>query len=435
MNEFIYPSNLYDLVKSRWSKISHTGEELLPMPDEDDFNEILNVVYHASFLTEERRRIWFRVTYLSPEALEKGSVVNADDIRTIKFDNPRIFGVSELSKLAPAADPTQVLIAVFSFGTELKIWGLLETGTEWWDLGRHEASHARTPPNTFTVSSKSPGQVTVSRSGEIIITLNQGKIVESSAAVLVQGPVADFLKAGAQKLQREFLRRLKEEEGDLNKESDFSDFKYITFFERILNRIREKFHGGTLIIIPDEISTDDVRFKDSFIIKYPCQHSSLDILADEQVQDDLLNGLLSKLTFDNEISYDEFSEYRSREWKLEEAQEGVKRAAWFISSLSAVDGAVIITDSLRLIGFGVEITAVSPNLKTVKVITDFTTNVGEIRSIEHFGTRHRSAFRFCSNVENSVAFIVSQDGEIRVTKRVGSELLVWSNINVTSSGF
>src|SRR5271157_1272968 len=148
MNEFIYPSNLYDLVKSRWSKISHTGEELLPMPDEDDFNEILNVVYHASFLTEERRRIWFRVTYLSPEALEKGSVVNADDIRTIKFDNPRIFGVSELSKLAPAADPTQVLIAVFSFGTELKIWGLLETGTEWWDLGRHEASHARTPPNT-----------------------------------------------------------------------------------------------------------------------------------------------------------------------------------------------------------------------------------------------------------------------------------------------
>jgi hypothetical protein len=188
-------------------------------------------------------------------------------------------------------------------------------------------------------------------------------------------------------------------------------------------------------MIPDEMSADDTRLKDRVNIKYACQYDTLSILAKKQVNDSLLNNLTTKIGKEDKISKNEFVSYSFRESRQEKEEEEVKRAVWFISSLSAVDGAVIITDRLRLLGFGAEIIAISQSLQAVKVVTDFANNVGENVNIEHFGTRHRSAFRFCSSLENSVAFIVSQDGEIRVAKRVGPEVVVWSNINVTSSGF
>jgi hypothetical protein len=69
------------------------------------------------------------------------------------------------------------------------------------------------------------------------------------------------------------------------------------------------------------------------------------------------------------------------------------------------------------------------------MITEFRKGIGEFRDIEFFGTRHRSAFRFCSSLEDSVAFIVSQDGETKVAKRVGSEVILWTNIDVGALGF
>lgn len=121
--------------------------------------------------------------------------------------------------------------------------------------------------------------------------------------------------------------------------------------------------------------------------------------------------------------------------ELEEAEEKVKHAASFLSSLSAVDGAVVITDRLRLLGFGAEIIAISPSLKNVRVITDYRENESEYRDIELFGTRHRSAFRFCSSLEDSIVAVVSQDGEIKVAKRVGSDVVLWPNVSVALLGF
>ncbi len=69
------------------------------------------------------------------------------------------------------------------------------------------------------------------------------------------------------------------------------------------------------------------------------------------------------------------------------------------------------------------------------MINNFEKNIGDYKNIELFGTRHRSAFRFCSSFDESVAFIVSQDGEIKIAKRVGSEVILWSNINIGSLGF
>lgn len=437
MVSFTYPADLYDSIKAKWNKKIWKKETIPPLPDKDVFQKIIDVVYHASFLTEERRRIWFRVVYASQKSMEQESKRRLRYFRIIKFDKPRIFNVNGLVKLAPAADPTQVLIGVHQNKLkELKIWGLIEAGTSWWDFQRHETSGAHPPPNAFTVSSMRPGQISISRRGFLVLILDYGKIIESSYGVFYQGLVADFLEKGARKLYKDVCKRLKRECYDPEGHDDDYPKRFYRFFlERILNRIRERFHGGTLIMIPDEIDINDTRLRDRVVIKYPCHYDSWESLIYELIKHSDFYDLYFKLRDKRQITQDEFLQSHVEEMNYEEAEEMVKRAAGFLSSLSAVDGAVVITDKLRLLGFGAEIIASSPSLNKVKIITDFQKNIGEYKDIEHFGTRHRSAFRFCSSFEDSVAFIVSQDGEIRVAKRVGPEVILWSNINVGTLGF
>lgn len=442
MGNFTYPPNLYNEVKARWKKSIYEEEKVPNLPDKETFNRIVDVVYHASFLTEEKRRIWFRVTYASKDFIMKAAKKRtpsetSERYKISSFDRPRVFNVSEIVKLAPAADPTQVLIGIFENDEkEMEIWGLIEAGTSWRKFVRHEASSAFPPPHSFTVSSKNPGQIIISRMGFIQLILEQGRIVESSSGVFHNGPVAEFLKRGAKKLCKELCNRVKRKCWDSSDpENEMPKGFYIEFVENILERIREKLHGGTIVMVPDEIDVDDTRLQDRIVVKYPCSYGALELIINALIAKKNYKDMDDKLWHKEKISLRQYRRSKRYIQSSENAREMLESAASFISSLAAVDGAVVLTDRLRLLGFGAEITAISPRLNQVKVITDFEKNVGENKSIELFGTRHRSAFRFCSSFEDSVAFIISQDGEIKVTKRVGPDVVLWLNINVRSLGF
>lgn len=49
-------------------------------------------------------------------------------------------------------------------------------------------------------------------------------------------------------------------------------------------------------------------------------------------------------------------------------------------------------------------------------------------SVDNYGTRHRSAFRFSSSLDDSVAFIVSQDGGVKARKGVQDKVFLWPDI-------
>ncbi|MBV7543590.1 diadenylate cyclase [Acidovorax sp. sic0104] len=108
--------------------------------------------------------------------------------------------------------------------------------------------------------------------------------------------------------------------------------------------------------------------------------------------------------------------------------EALKDAVRFIASLSAVDGALVITDRFRVLGFGAEVIAQSPTLRDVQIAMNPEATTKQPVSIETYGTRHRSAFRFCSTYEDGIAFIVSSDGGVKATKRIGSEVLLWPEV-------
>ncbi len=437
MTNFIYPAELYHTAKERWNK-GFFAKLKKDLPDREIFKELVETAFHASFITEEKRRISFRVIYTTKKEIEKRKLDSRSQ-EIIEFETPRKFGVGELVKLAPATDPTHVLIGVQNAknSSALEIWGLLESGTSWWDFTRHEADSAtHLPPDGLILSSQGPGQVSLSRIGFPIATLNQGKI-GFSPHVLWQSPIVDFLSGGQKSLYTEVCTRLKRdkyESSDYASDDDYPENCYLYFLERLFNRIREKGHGGTVIIIPDKIKTEDTRLQDRIRIKYLCSYDAfapiVQVLEWHSKYYDAYFGFDKRKT----ITKKEFRNYIHAKNMLEEAEENVKRAASFLSSLSAVDGAVVITDKLRLLGFGAEITAVSPSLKRIKVMTNCLKNESEHRDIELFGTRHRSAFRFCSSFEDSIAVVVSSDGDIRVAKRIGSNVVLWPSVSVTILG-
>ena len=115
---------------------------------------------------------------------------------------------------------------------------------------------------------------------------------------------------------------------------------------------------------------------------------------------------------------------------VEDVEKALTDSVKFVASLSGVDGAVLITDKLRVLGFGCEVIAQSPSLEFARLSSRARVTGKKNIPIESYGTRHRSTFRFCSSFEESLAFIVSQDGGVKAVKRVGADLVLWPDINI-----
>jgi hypothetical protein len=93
-------------------------------------------------------------------------------------------------------------------------------------------------------------------------------------------------------------------------------------------------------------------------------------------------------------------------------------ATRFVAQLSGCDGAIVISDDLRLLGFGAEIR--SEFMRGWNVVESFddlsTMSNNDVRSldIEQFGMRHRSAIKLVSQVPTYHVLVISQDGPISV---------------------
>jgi len=97
-------------------------------------------------------------------------------------------------------------------------------------------------------------------------------------------------------------------------------------------------------------------------------------------------------------------------------ERGLARAVGLVSSLAAVDGAVIVSRDLQIMAFGKEIVGVeNQGVDEVRILLHPRLHEPfEVRPLESFGMRHRSAIRFCLAVPGSIAFVASQDGGVRV---------------------
>ena len=99
-----------------------------------------------------------------------------------------------------------------------------------------------------------------------------------------------------------------------------------------------------------------------------------------------------------------------------------------ISGLSQVDGAVVLTDTLDIVGFGAEIGGELLPVQRVAHAQDLLGISREWVRADRVGTRHRSAYRLCQAVPEALALVVSQDGGLRVIHWQNDAVTYWAQV-------
>jgi len=209
---------------------------------------------------------------------------------------------------------------------------------------------------------------------------------------------------------------------------------YIGFIESLILRVRKFGHGGAIIFIQQGESPD---IGELIAKKLSIKYSALY----EGVRDALVNDFLLTLKqcYDAEIlkqgkvenSGKLFHENTMREFEIQQNRQLITDAMFVFASASSVDGAVILSDHLDMIGFGAEI--ITKDDETMKVFeaNDFDGAMTKQLDPLDFGTRHRSAFRLCWAMPLACAVVCSQDGGVRCILRDDDRVLCWSNVQLT----
>ena len=434
-----YPTSLRKPLIDRIKQVRKRGWRCKPerVPNAKTFQLLVDLAFQASLLTEEQRRPGFRLLYCSPEDLRSDEVPAPlqNRSRVISMPSPRPLTASELNRIAPAADLTRLLVCVHpeNKSNSLCIWGLLDVGDNWWKFVHHEASSGRIPPNFLTIASTAPGELSFSMQGAILLVWKNGVLYNPSSNPIWSGPMSDYFEPSRKYLYDEVLRELKTDKFDKDRSDDEYPLRFYNFFlERILYSIRHLGHGGTVIVVPREIGVDDPRLTDRISLKYATNYDyAWDSLVRSLVKYRYYFDLHFRLTKEKDtLSTADFHRHTMLEHERTNAEEDNQDIAKSIASLTSVDGVVVMTTRFEVLGFGGEIVAASPTLRSVTVASDDRRPI----PIESFGTRHRSAFRFCSSFEDSAAFIISSDGGVKAAKRHGRELLFWPDINQGAFG-
>jgi hypothetical protein len=403
------------------------------LPAKAAFDEIIDVCYHASMLTEEGRPTVFRVVFLDSQS--PISPTHNDDVPAVMrylLKDPVPFTPGELRRLAPVVDPRRVLIAVEQSAGQLQIYSLVDIGMALWEMARHERIMGHSSPDALIVMSTRPGELSISRGDRPVLRMRDGGIVTAAQSVFLKGPIAGFFDAAWDVFIRNACQLSGIDQDPA--EDDGLSFAHHSFIESVLLYTAELKHGGTLLFVPEEITYEDPRLLSRVSIKY--------VLPSMQPRDALVsamagrlkhNALADKLHNRRTVKAEELEELDHLAWDQQNREDTARDAARFIASLTAVDGAVVLTDTLRIIGFGAEVTASFPGGDTVHVAhTAEATETKEVRFAE-YGTRHRSAFRFVASMEPSVGFIMSQDGGVKAVKQVGSKLVMWPYFQIGST--
>ena len=158
-------------------------------------------------------------------------------------------------------------------------------------------------------------------------------------------------------------------------------------------------HGGAFVIVPD-VATAPVHPKyrlQPFDLGKKLRQAWLSLCGVWR----LLKGPTDRLV-------DLLDEKRRRIHKLCSASRS-------IGQLSATDGCVLFDRTLTLHGFGgsIEVRDAPPK-KCILVRGDAQTECSEEDLLRPLGHRHRSAYNLCKEVPNSLAFVISQDGDLRL---------------------
>ena len=194
----------------------------------------------------------------------------------------------------------------------------------------------------------------------------------------------------------------------------------------ILSKVCNARHGGTFLVVPKIVDVSEpIRFK------YPLHSDRLHAAIQKRAsfEPGLSNPLYRKKMEGSVLDNAHFSE------------RNLARTSDLVASFAAVDGAVVLQRDLTLLGFGAEILLTESPAENELVECHRHPDKPYHKPLSSFGMRHRSAYRFCQKVKGAIAFVVSQDGDLRVFCDIGDKVILfegptpedWVSSHVTSN--
>lgn len=318
-----------------------------------------------------------------------------------------IADVDTLRRLWPAAAYPECALRVAEDGGELTCQGIDVVGEMGHDtlLGRPEIVGDEPPSEALSLTVERPGHLVVGcitgayeLRGAKIRQLAPWSLVTQARQLTKDAAVAVAAHVGA----------LSKEEALLFGGSDSCLQRMVeVVWSQVLSSAIRARHGGTFIFLPQHSKDDRMQDVDHAGIKLKHLTGAFDL--GKEVSEHWKSCM--------DVCAD--TERPSRDSRLDRARRTRHRLftkARALANLSFVDGCVVLNRSLAVLGFGGKIRAsYDPMIDSTRSVRNAVTMEeipeGEIRA---YGTRHQSAIGFCQRNPGSLAFVISQDGDLRL---------------------
>jgi hypothetical protein len=120
--------------------------------------------------------------------------------------------------------------------------------------------------------------------------------------------------------------------------------------------------------------------------------------------------------------------YQAQHAKLERSVVAVEHELHFLADLSAVDGAIVMTDRFEVLGFGAELMVGGAPASDILVHGHDWASEPSSKRLDESGMRHRSMYKYVAANPAATGFVISQDGHIKGVNVSDNRVHVWTDL-------
>ena len=367
MNEI---ETFVDAVFQRYEFFQDRLEEEQQLPSREVLINVCRVLRNVSTMREEHRYPVFRVCFIRPDSELLDAYLYA---HVLLFEKPIPFREKELHRLAPALNADLSFLMLDVSGPEYTAVGILSAYTTWERIMTKEISTGNRMPQIPNLLIRAPGELEACLGESPLVRYRSGSCVFYRTDTFTKTPVAEVLRSG----------------------SHVSDEDRLRLLYRILWRMEDYGHGGHIYIVPSAESC-------SRYLAYKYRLSVPFLFGGS----DASSGAEERFRAKDSITY-----------------------ADLIAKFTAVDGSIVLTKDLDLLGFGTETLVDKVNWESPSMcFIGYDDREDKTKRFDDNGMRHRACYHFCNQVEGAVAIIVSSDGIIKACTKIGEKVVVYDHI-------
>jgi hypothetical protein len=412
------------VVRSKLGRLGHSS------PSGPTLRAIVHTAYLATLRTEEGRFIRGSLTFADPSNPEPEPPLRrrAQYPAFTAFERPVPLSVEAVVKLSRAIDAWAGSIAIHGRSASgLYAWGVVDQIAQRniWLYKEKESGFEH--PGILTIAMDGVGALSAYHGDLFLVGLRQDVLVLREEPVLRSATVTRFILRALRPIAARIHEVITPHPDRTAVENSLLE-EWATTVSRICIGLRRAASGGVLLITPrPRVDLLDVtnalpysRLGHAMILRV------LDQLHRRATSTALRNAMRTEAVARRLIYVDSFAE--TDEIDREQELTGAVRIA---TTLASIDGLVLLTPLLEVVGFGVKILGGSSaeriyagrdsaKRRTPTALVD----------VSHFGTRHTSMFRYCRADPRAIGIIVSQDGAVRVVATDRRRLTLWQNVQL-----